>query len=40
MIDVDILLALGAAYKKVAAGEIIFREGAVASFYQQLVSAV
>lgn len=38
MIDVDILLALGAAYKKVAAGEIIFREGTEATFYHQLES--
>ena len=38
MIDIDLLLALGAAYKKVAAGEIIFQEGAAASFYQQLIS--
>ncbi len=38
MIDIDILLALGAAYKKVAAGEVIFREGAAASFYHQLVN--
>jgi CRP-like cAMP-binding protein len=38
MIDIDILLALGAAYKKVVAGEVIFREGTPASFYHQLVS--
>jgi len=38
MIDIDTLLAWGAAYKKVAAGEIIFREGAQSSFYYQLVS--
>lgn len=38
MIDIDILLALGAAYKKVSAGEIIFREGAAPNFYYQLVS--
>jgi len=38
MIDIDILLALGAAYKKVASGAIIFQEGAAASFYHQLVS--
>ncbi len=37
-IDIDTLLAWGAAYKKVAAGEIIFREGAESSFYYQLVS--
>ena len=38
IIDTDILLSLGAAYKKVNAGEIIFNEGAVARFYYQLVS--
>ncbi len=38
MVDIDILLTMGAAYKKVAAGEIIFREGATACFYYQLVS--
>jgi CRP/FNR family transcriptional regulator, cyclic AMP receptor protein len=38
MIDVDLLLACGATYKKVAKGEIIFREGGIASFYHQLVS--
>ena len=37
-IDIDTLLAWGAAYKKVAAGEVIFREGAECSFYYQLVS--
>jgi CRP/FNR family transcriptional regulator, cyclic AMP receptor protein len=38
MIDIDVLLALGAAYKKVTAGEIIFREGTPATFYHQLIS--
>jgi CRP/FNR family cyclic AMP-dependent transcriptional regulator len=38
MIDIDVLLAWGAAYKKVSAGEIIFHEGANAFFYYQLVS--
>jgi CRP-like cAMP-binding protein len=38
MIDIDTLLAWGAAYKKVSAGEIIFHEGAQSSFYYQLVS--
>jgi CRP-like cAMP-binding protein len=38
MIDIDTLLAWGAVYKKVAAGEIIFREGADCKFYHQLVS--
>lgn len=38
MIDIDTLLAWGAAYKKVAAGEIIFHEGSRCSFYHQLVT--
>ncbi len=38
MIDIDTLLALGATYKKVAAGDVIFREGGVCCFYHQLVS--
>lgn len=38
MIDIDTLLAMGAAYKKVAAGEVIFNEGSICSFYYQLVS--
>ena len=38
MIDIDTLLAWGAVYKKVAAGEVIFREGTQAQFYCQLVS--
>lgn len=38
MIDIDILLALGASYKKVPAGEVIFNEGAACCFYHQLVS--
>ena len=38
MIDIDILLAWGAAYKKISAGECIFQEGAHSSFYYQLVS--
>jgi CRP-like cAMP-binding protein len=37
-IDIDTLLAWGAAYKKVAAEEIIFQEGMQSSFYYQLVS--
>lgn len=37
-IDIDTLLAWGAAYKKVPAGEFIFHEGAESSFYYQLVS--
>ena len=38
MIDIDTLLAWGAAYKKLEAGEMIFREGAQSNFYYQLVS--
>lgn len=38
MIDIDTLLAWGATYRKVKAGEIIFKEGASGSFYYQLVS--
>lgn len=38
MIDIDILLAWGAAYKKLSPGEMIFQEGAQSSFYYQLVS--
>jgi CRP-like cAMP-binding protein len=38
MIDIDTLLAWGAAYKKVGAGEIIFHEGSPCSFYHQLIS--
>ncbi|TAJ67629.1 MAG: Crp/Fnr family transcriptional regulator [Chitinophagaceae bacterium] len=40
MIDIDLLLACGAAYKKVSAGEIIFQEGAACHFYYQLVSGI
>lgn len=38
MIDIDMLLAWGAAYKKLSAGEMIFQEGNQSSFYYQLVS--
>lgn len=38
MIDIDLLLALGAAYKKVNQGEMIFMEGSRCNFYYQLVS--
>lgn len=38
MIDIDLLLAWGAAYKKVGPGETIFQEGQACSFYYQLVS--
>ncbi|MDE3237191.1 MAG: Crp/Fnr family transcriptional regulator [Bacteroidota bacterium] len=37
MIDIDLLLAYGASYKKLAADEIIFREGSSCNFYFQLV---
>lgn len=37
MIDVDLLLACGATYKKLSKGDIIFREGGTASFYHQLI---
>ena len=38
MIDIDVLLAWGATFKKVCAGEIIFREGTQPNFYYQLIS--
>jgi CRP/FNR family transcriptional regulator, cyclic AMP receptor protein len=38
MIDTDILLAWGAAYKKLSAGDALFREGVKGNFYYQLVS--
>ncbi len=38
MIDIDMLLACGAAYKKLSAGEVIFQEGTQCHFYHQLVS--
>ncbi|MEO6549266.1 MAG: Crp/Fnr family transcriptional regulator [Ferruginibacter sp.] len=38
MIDIDLLLSWGAAYKKVAANEIIFQEGQSCFFYYQLIS--
>jgi CRP-like cAMP-binding protein len=38
MIDIDLLLAWGAAYKKVSAGETIFHEGQSCFFYNQLVT--
>jgi CRP/FNR family transcriptional regulator, cyclic AMP receptor protein len=38
MIDIDLLLALGAIYKKVSAGETIFNEGQSCFYYYQLVS--
>lgn len=38
MLDVSMLLERGAAYRDVAAGEVIFNEGTPANFYYQLVS--
>ncbi len=38
MVDIDLLLAWGAGYKKVCINEIIFREGTHCQFYYQLVS--
>ncbi len=38
MIDSDLLLSWGATYKKVRAGEILFREGASCNFYCQVES--
>lgn len=37
MINIDTLLAWGAVYKKLEAGEFIFREGTACNFYYQLV---
>ena len=38
MINIDTMVAWGATYKKIAAGEIIFHEGTACSFYYQLVT--
>src|SRR5690606_34644576 len=38
MIDTDLLLEKGATYRHAEAGEVIFNEGAPATFYYQLVS--
>ncbi len=38
MLNIDLLLAWGAAYKKLSAGESIFKEGQSCFFYHQLVS--
>lgn len=38
MIDINILLAWGSAYKKIPAGEIVFMEGSQCHFYYQLIS--
>jgi CRP/FNR family cyclic AMP-dependent transcriptional regulator len=40
MINLDLLIAWGAAYKKVEAGEIIFKEGCEAHFYNQLENGI
>ena len=37
MIELDLLLAWGGAYKKIKSGDIIFQEGKACSFYHQLV---
>lgn len=37
MLDIDLLITWGATFKKVAANEIIFREGGQCNFYFQLV---
>ncbi|HMJ48644.1 MAG TPA: Crp/Fnr family transcriptional regulator [Ferruginibacter sp.] len=38
MIDIDTLLAWGASFKKIAAGEVIFHEETSSRYYYQLVS--
>ena len=38
MINIDTMVAWGATYKKISRGEIIFHEGALSSFYYQLVT--
>ncbi len=38
MIDINLLLTLGATYKKVSAGDVIFYEGNKCNFYYQLVN--
>jgi CRP/FNR family transcriptional regulator, cyclic AMP receptor protein len=40
MINTDLLLTWGAAYKKIKAGEIIFSEGSEANFYHQLEDGI
>jgi len=37
MIDIDLLLTYGAVYNKVAAGDVIFMEGDICTYYYQLV---
>jgi CRP/FNR family cyclic AMP-dependent transcriptional regulator len=38
MLNIDLLLAWGAAFKKVPKGTILFQEGSICCFYYQLVS--
>lgn len=40
MINIDTMVAWGATYKKISRGEIIFLEGALCSFYYQLVTGM
>ena len=40
IIDINILLAWGAVYKKIGRGEVIFSEGSECSYYNQLVSGI
>jgi len=40
IIDINILLAWGAVYKKLGRGEFIFSEGSQCSYYNQLVSGI
>lgn len=40
IIDINLLLAWGAVYKKLGRGEVIFSEGSECSYYNQLVSGI
>jgi CRP-like cAMP-binding protein len=40
IIDINILLAWGAIYKKLGRGEVIFSEGSECSYYNQLISGI
>ena len=40
IIDINILLAWGAVYKKLGRGEVIFSEGSECSYYNQLISGI
>jgi CRP-like cAMP-binding protein len=40
IIEINILLAWGAVYKKLGRGEVIFSEGSECSYYNQLVSGI